>query len=59
VNAKRLVWLLAAGALMLLPFFATGCGSDDVEADMSQNHNSIGPGNIGSLEDLMKKGNIK
>jgi hypothetical protein len=59
VNVKRLVWLLAAGALMLLPFMSTGCGTDDTEADQATGIYTIGPGNIETAEQLMTKGNIK
>lgn len=59
MNVKRIVWLLAAGALMLLPFMSTGCGTDDTEADQTTGIHTIGPGNIETAEELMMKSNIK
>lgn len=52
VNTKKMVWLLTAGALMLLPFMATGCGTDDTEADQAIGVHTIGPGNIETPEEL-------
>lgn len=59
MNLKRIVWLLAAGAMMLLPFMSTGCGTDDTKADQMTGIHTIGPGNIETAEELMSKGNIK
>ncbi|MDN5279344.1 MAG: hypothetical protein PWR01_3309 [Clostridiales bacterium] len=55
MNFKRVVWLLAAVALMLLPFFSTGCGTDDAEADQQTGIYTVGPGNLSEFP----AGNIK
>lgn len=46
MNYKRIVWVLAAAALMLLPFMSTGCGTDDTDADKSTGIYTVGPGNL-------------
>ncbi|GAB4276189.1 MAG: hypothetical protein Kow0029_17980 [Candidatus Rifleibacteriota bacterium] len=46
MNFKRLIWVLAAAAIMLLPFLTTGCGSDDTEADQKAGIYTVGPGNL-------------
>ncbi|MEW6710489.1 MAG: hypothetical protein AB1403_11755 [Candidatus Riflebacteria bacterium] len=55
MNFKKIVWLIAAGALMLLPFLTTGCGTDDTEADQTTGIHTIGPGNIEMVENMPKK----
>ncbi len=46
MKLKKHIWLFVAVAIVLSPFFMTGCGSDDTEDDKKVGVYTIGPGNL-------------
>jgi 4-hydroxybenzoate polyprenyltransferase len=46
VSLKRFLWIFMVVAVLLSPFFATGCGSDDTEQDKKIGIYTVGPGNL-------------
>lgn len=51
MSLKRLLLIAAVAAVVLVPFLATGCGSDDTTSDKKIGIYTIGPGNL-TAEDL-------